>query len=100
LHTFLAPCESNARRDETLDTCLLDRFRVLLVSEAHAPALRLIFPTDVALVRRRNDIVRAQRRQLEVAAAERRLQVRVEQEFYTPRGIPAIQLVRVSTGPR
>ena len=97
LHAFLMPCENSRQVAEaTRDACMLERFRALLATESHAPSLRVIFPTSMSLVRRRDAIVQAQRTQLAAAAAERGLDLRLEQTFYTPRNVPAVSVYRVA----
>ncbi|MEO7328933.1 MAG: hypothetical protein ABI193_10165 [Minicystis sp.] len=90
-HQWLGVCEAGEQRERTAD-CLYERWRALLQAEVSKSALRVIFPTNLALVRRPAGLEDVQRRQLERAAADLRLDLRLEHTFTTPGGAPAALL--------
>ncbi|MFO0761398.1 MAG: hypothetical protein U0359_33275 [Byssovorax sp.] len=92
-HEWLRACESRAERDRA-PACFRERFRALLDREARGGDVRVIFPTDLSLVRRPDGLDQVQRTALGEAARDLGLDLRVEETFFTPSGAPAILLFR------
>lgn len=94
-HPWLGACEHRARGADA-SPCFHDRWTSLLTGlSGHGP-VRVVMPASLAFVGRPPRVLAAQRAQLDLAARELGMSVRVERVFTTPAGVPAAVLLRVA----
>lgn len=97
-HEWLGACESPQQRERAA-ACYHERWRALIEAQAPSGALRIVFPTDLSVVRRRAGLEEVQRRELERAASDLHRAVQVERTFHTPGAVPAALLLRLAEPP-
>jgi hypothetical protein len=93
-HRWFGVCERGESRADPAE-CLRGRWAALLRDRPGVRVTRVVVPASLAFVRRPPALLRAQVAQLERAARELGLALRLERTFSTPAGAPAARLYRL-----